>query len=312
MNPPGNGRVHRDSLGHNTGHIQLIHSVDGNHAVIDKNASLAVALFHGYGFFIEVFNGPHPFQFLVMLYNVIPQGNAAVRVIGNPANIVRIENIGDGGWTNNGWAKYKKEFEEVFRGLTMMGYAVVFISHSKEATVKDQAGNEHTSIRPSIQSSALAIIENMTDLYGYAHQIPTESGETEVVLTLRKPANVDIACGGRFKYITPQIPFNYNSLSKALVDAIDKEAKENNNQFVTEEREAVNTHKEYEFDALMAEFQELIGGLMTKDQNYYQPRITQIIEKYLGKGKKIAGVTRDQAELVYLIVDEIKAELINK
>lgn len=223
-----------------------------------------------------------------------------------------IENIGDGGWTNNGWAKYKKEFEEVFRGLTMMGYAVVFISHSKEATVKDQAGNEHTSIRPSIQSSALAIIENMTDLYGYAHQIPTESGETEVVLTLRKPANVDIACGGRFKYITPQIPFNYNSLSKALVDAIDKEAKENNNQFVTEEREAVNTLKEYDFDALMAEFQELIGGLMTKDQNYYQPRITQIIEKYLGKGKKIAGVTRDQAELVYLIVDEIKAELINK
>ena len=49
---------------------------------------------------------------------------------------------------------------------------------------------------------------------------------------------------------------------------------------------------------------------MTKDQTYYGPRITQIIEKYLGKGKKMANVTRDQAEFVYLIVDEIKEELV--
>ena len=76
-------------------------------------------------------------------------------------NQLGIENIGDGGWTNNGWAKYKKEFEEVFRGLTMMGYAVVFISHAKESTQKDKAGKEYTAIRPSIQSSALSIIENM-------------------------------------------------------------------------------------------------------------------------------------------------------
>lgn len=76
-------------------------------------------------------------------------------------NQLGIENIGDGGWTNNGWSKYKKEFEEVFRGLTMMGYAVVFISHAKETTQKDMAGKEYIAIRPSTQSSALSIIENM-------------------------------------------------------------------------------------------------------------------------------------------------------
>lgn len=32
-----------------------------------------------------------------------------------------IENIGDGGWTNNGWARYKKEFEDVFRTLSQLG-----------------------------------------------------------------------------------------------------------------------------------------------------------------------------------------------
>ena len=50
---------------------------------------------------------------------------------------------------------------------------------------------------------------------------------------------------------------------------------------------------------------------MQENQAFYQPRITQIIEKYLGKGKKMSGVTRDQAELVYLVVSEIEDDLVN-
>lgn len=36
-------------------------------------------------------------------------------------NQLGIENIGDGGWTNNGWDRYKKEFEDVFRTLAQLG-----------------------------------------------------------------------------------------------------------------------------------------------------------------------------------------------
>lgn len=32
-----------------------------------------------------------------------------------------IESIGEGGWSNNGWARYKKEFEETFRTLAQLG-----------------------------------------------------------------------------------------------------------------------------------------------------------------------------------------------
>ena len=49
---------------------------------------------------------------------------------------------------------------------------------------------------------------------------------------------------------------------------------------------------------------------MTKDKAYYGPRIVQIIERYLGKGKKIADTTRDQAELVYLINNDMREELV--
>lgn len=226
-------------------------------------------------------------------------------------NQLGIDNMGDGGWGTNSWSKYKKEFEDVFRGLTMMGYAVVFISHSKTGTDKDQTGKEFGYTKPTTQSSALQIIENMADIYCFARMYLGADGEEKRVLTLRSPAGSGISCGSRFKYIASEIPLNYDALTKAIGDAIDKEAKENGNKFVTNEREVAPVLKEYDFDALMAQFESMVGDLMTKDQTYYAPRITQVIEKYLGKGKKMSGVTRDQAELVYLVVTEIQDDLVN-
>ena len=221
-----------------------------------------------------------------------------------------ISEMGEGGWGTNSWPKYKKEFEEVFRGLTMMGYAVVFISHSKTGTDKDQTGKEFGYTKPTTQSSALQIIENMADIYCFARMYLGADGEEKRVLTLRSPAGSGISCGSRFKYIASEIPLNYDALTKAIGDAIDKEAKENGNKFVTNERESTPVVKEYDFDALMAQFETMVGDLMGKDQTYYSPRITQIIEKYLGKGKKMSGVSRDQAELVYLVVTEIEDDLV--
>ena len=219
-----------------------------------------------------------------------------------------IEAMGDGGWGTNSWSRYKKEFEDVFRGLTMMGYAVVFISHSKSGTDKDQMGREIGYIKPTTQSSALQIIENMSDLYAYAHSYVDSNGEERRVLTLRSPAGSGISCGSRFKYIAAEVPLSYNALTKALTDAIDQEAKEHGNEFVTNERENAPIAKEYDFDSLMKTFEEYIGKLMGQDAAYYTPRVTQIVEKYLGKNKKMSGVTRDQAELVYLVVSEMEDE----
>ena len=218
-----------------------------------------------------------------------------------------IENIGDGGWATNGWAKYKKEFEDTFRTLAQLGYAVVFISHDKEKTISPQNAKEYQQIGSSMQSSALAIIENMSDIIGYAHPKMTENG-ARMVLTLRSEDN-SVRCGCRFRYIESEIDFTYDALTKALNKAIDDEALETNNQYVTSERQSAPILKEYNYDALMEEFQTLAGGLMERDSATNGPKITQIIDKYLGKGKKISEATRDQAEFIYLIVNEIKEDL---
>ena len=224
-------------------------------------------------------------------------------------NQLGIDNIGDGGWTNNGWAKYKKEFEDVFRSLTQMGYAVIFISHTKEKSCKRKDGTEYTQITPSLQTSANSIVENMADIYAYAHPERID-GMPKVILTMRHEDDT-IFCGGRFKYIDSQIEFNYDSLVKALNDAIDREEQAiKNPSLFTEKREEIIEAPEYDYEALMKEFNGYVVDLMAKDKAFYSPRITAIVEKYLGKGKKVSETTISQAEFIHLINSEIKEDLL--
>lgn len=188
--------------------------------------------------------------------------------------------------------------------------AIVFISHDKEKTIKPQNGAEYQQIGSSMQSSALAILENMSDIIAYAHTKVDSDGNSDRVLTLRSLDN-SVRCGGRFKYIKPEIPFSYEALTQALNDAIDKEAAETNNKFVTDERIETATLKTYDFDALAAEFQELVGKIMTKNQSN-APKISAIVSKYLGKGKKVSDATPEQAEFIYLINTELKEDLLDK
>ena len=110
--------------------------------------------------------------------------------------------------------------------------------------------------------------------------------------------------------MVPDIPFSYEALTKALNDAIDKESREHDNKYITNERAAAPVLKTFDYDALREEFDSIVTNLMQKDATYYAPRVTQIVEKYLGKGKKVSETTREQAEFIHLIVDEIKDELL--
>lgn len=211
-----------------------------------------------------------------------------------------ISAMGEGGWSNNSWSLYKKEFESVIRELTFLGYAVVFLSHDKEKTIKPQNGNEYQQIGSSMQSSALAIIENMSDLICYAHV----NAENERVLTLRSLDN-SVRCGSRFKYMAAEIPFSYEALENALADAIEKESAENEGKFITDDIIKPVEEVQYDYDALMKEFQDLVSQLMTKNQSNSM-KIVGITDRILGTGKKVSDCTPNQAEFINLINIELK------
>jgi hypothetical protein len=218
-------------------------------------------------------------------------------------NQLGIENIGDGGWATNGWAKVKKEWEQTFRAVTMEGYALVFISHAKDKTFKPKNAPEYNQIVPSCSTAYNEIIKNMADIMGY---IEVSNGERKLIL---RSADESVDCKCRFKMIEPEIEFGYQPLVDALNRAIDAEANSTGNQYVTNERVTTPTAITYEYDVQKAEFNEIVGKIMTKNQAN-GPKITAIVDKYLGKGKKVAEATPEQAELIYLINVELKEDLL--
>lgn len=218
-------------------------------------------------------------------------------------NQLGIENIGDGGWATNGWAKVKREWEQTFRAVTMEGYALVFISHSKDKTFTRKDNTSYNQIVPSCSTAYNEIIKNMSDIMGY---IEVEHGERKLILR-SNDESVDCKC--RFKHIEPEIVFGYQNLVDALNRAIDAEANATDNKFVTDEKIENVTATTYDYDVLKAEFNELVSKIMTKNQSN-APKITAIVDKYLGKGKKVTEATPEQAELIHLINIELREDIL--
>lgn len=218
-------------------------------------------------------------------------------------NQLGIENIGDGGWATNGWAKVKREWEQTFRAVTMEGYALVFISHSKDKTFTRKDNTSYNQIVPSCSTAYNEIIKNMSDIMGY---IEVEHGERKLILR-SNDESVDCKC--RFKHIEPEIVFGYQNLVDALNRAIDAEANATDNKFVTDEKIENVTVTTYDYDVLKAEFSDLVSKIMTKNQSN-APKITAIVDKYLGKGKKVAEATPEQAELIHLINIELREDIL--
>lgn len=207
-----------------------------------------------------------------------------------------------------GWTLMKKEFEDVVRTITQLGYAVFFISHDKDKEFKRKDGTSYHQIIPSCPTSFNEIAKNLADIYAYAEKYE-DNGVARVQLVVRSTDN-SIDCGCRFKYIEPVIEMSYSALVNALNRAIDKEAEATNGAYVTSERNAPVVAKNLDYDALISRFNELASVLMSKDAAVYGPKITYIVDKYLGKGKKVSDSTIAQVELLDQIVAEIEDSLL--
>ena len=207
-----------------------------------------------------------------------------------------ITTLGELGF-GKGWTFFKNEFNQVFRGLTQLGYAVVFLGHHRELI---EEGTNRTIIRPALSNSTRVTISGMADIIGYAHQ---KKDASMSVLTLRHDDSIE--CGGRFKYIKPEIEMNYDNLVAVVRDAIEKEAEEHDNQFITNEKQTTVEKEAYDFDSLMKEFKGLCEALMEENEEN-GIKITATVEHYLGKGKKASEITPYQVEFLALINEDLK------
>ena len=212
-----------------------------------------------------------------------------------------ISTLGEGGWAKNGWAIFKKEFEEVFRTISMEGYAVLFISHAKDKEFKNPDGTSYNKIVPTASSSINEIVKGMCDIIAYGYQ---EMGTNNRLMVLRSDGSIE--AGSRFTYIDSVIPFGYQHLIDAINRAIDEEERQAGAGSVTNERRVEPKFKMLSYEELQEEFMKIVSDKMEVNAEFYQPKIVHLVETYLGRGKKFSEATYDQVEQMSLIIDELR------
>ena len=239
------------------------------------------------------------------------------------AELIRIESIRskDKKLYDNklkGYTLVAKEFDECLRKIVQLNYGLVLISHAVDKTFTDESGKEYNQIVPTLGNKPRNIVGRMCDIIGYSRAVQDTDGNTSTKLFMRGTPRY--VAGSRFKYTPDYIDFSYTELCKAISDAIDKQMKEDGTEYFTETRNNLYTDTtiELDFDELMSTFNNIVANIPgsadsacetvegQKFKEYWQPRIAQIIEKYLGKGKKMRDATRDQVEAIDLIVTDLK------
>ncbi len=207
-----------------------------------------------------------------------------------------------------GYALAKKEFDETLRKIPQMGYGLVMISHAQDKTFKDENGEEYNQIVPTLANQPRLVVDRMSDIILYAHPMEDEEGNTKTIGYMRGTPR--FVAGSRFKYTPDWIEFSYNNLVNAIGDAIDALAKEGNESYITSKPTTAHTPEpDLDFDELMDTFKTLVTKIQeVKGSSFgttWAPRIVEIVERHLGKGKKVNDMNRDQVEQLVLIVDDL-------
>jgi hypothetical protein len=218
-----------------------------------------------------------------------------------------VSTVGDLAY-GKGYALAKKEFDEALRRIPQMGYGLVMISHAQDKTFKDENGDEYQQIVPTLTNQPRLVVDRMSDIIGYAHPFQEEDGTVHTTLFMRGTPR--FVAGSRFKYTPDSIEFSYDNLVNAIGDAIDRQAKDFGGRYVTDApTQAHVAEPELDFDALMGQFNELVSKIQNATGGAFgttwAPRIVAITDKYLGKGKKVSEMSRDQVEQLVLIVDDL-------
>ena len=210
-----------------------------------------------------------------------------------------------------GYTLVSQEFDECLRSIVQMNYGLVLISHAVDKTFKDEQGIEYNQIVPTLGNKARNIVSRMCDIIGYSRGVQLEDGSTTTKLFMRGTPRY--VAGSRFKYTPDVIDFTYDSLVNAIGEAIDKQMAEDGAEYFTDERSNLHatTAAALDFDELVGMFNSIVNTLVSKyeDEEFardWAPRITQITEKYLGKGNTVNKCSRDQVEAIDLIVTDLK------
>jgi hypothetical protein len=213
-----------------------------------------------------------------------------------------VDKIGDVPY-GQGYAMVEKEFDETLRAIPLLDYGLVMISHAEDKEFTDEQGQSYQKIVPTVPKRARKVVTRMVDIIAYSRTVQDEAGETSVNLYMRGTPRFE--AGSRWKHTPAYIPFDYKNLVNAIADAIEKQAEEDGIQATDKHINVYKEENSLSFDEVLEQIQNVIGEIMEESEDN-APKITKVIERHLGKGRKLSEADEEQLEMLVLILDDLK------
>lgn len=219
-----------------------------------------------------------------------------------------VDSIRDVPW-GQGWNMLRQEFSEFWREITLLGFGILFIAHSKDkpTEMRNEDGEAITAVCPDLPNQCYTIINSIVDIIGYLQVQMNPDGTSERFLYTRSTPTV--FAGSRYQYLAPKIKFGYQELVDAIGDAIDMAVEKDGAQ-VTDHTEIAQI-KDRPFQEVMTEAKEVwikyleVGGEEEKDQHLMIMK--DIIKRVFGSEDfKLSQAVPSQSSLVEYFIDEVK------
>ena len=194
------------------------------------------------------------------------------------------------------WKEYETEYWTEINQLTGAGYTVIFIAHKTE--------NKNGLTLPKGDKRALEPIIDNCDIVVYLESNGVDE-DKKVIKSSGYLAQTDTYFArSRFDYIDTYIKeFTAENLEDAIVQAIQRQEEAEGVKAVSFQEQKTTFESEVlDYDQLMTNIG-TIGEKFINSDNVTQ--LVEIVEKYLGKGKKVSECTKLQVEVMSVIYDDL-------
>ena len=214
----------------------------------------------------------------------------------------QVNQLGDIAW-GKGYDLCKKEYTNTFDKIARMGYGLVFISHSAEKKFKDEKGDEYISLAPALAQRPYDIINKLVDIIGYI-RVKTDSQGNIIEQKIYFRGTDNFLAGSRYKYIDPVVDFGYETVKKAILDAVDKQVAMSGGTATEESNIYFQEKKELNYDKLMTEAKDLWTNKVKTQDNAIAAH--ELIKDIFGRDMKVSEVKPEQVELLSAFIDRLK------
>ena len=220
-----------------------------------------------------------------------------------------VDSIRDVPW-GQGWGMLRNEFSECWREITLLGFGILFIAHSKDkpTEMRDENGEAITAVAPDLPNQCYTIINSIVDIIGYLQVQMNTDGSSERFLYTRSTPTV--FAGSRYQYLAPKIKFGYQELVDAIGDAIDM-AVEKDGAEVTDHTE-IKQVKARPFQEVINDARNVWEAYLNsassdEEKEQHLNVMRDVIRRVFGSEDfKLSAAVPSQSDLVELFVDEIK------